>query len=91
MTQITVVHRPDEAQLQALGVRGWPIWEKEISTFPWHYDTAETCYFLAGEVTVTPEGGEPVKLGEGDLVTFAAGLSCHWAIHQPVKKHYRFD
>jgi hypothetical protein len=28
-------------QLQSLGLKSWPIWEKEVSTFPYHYD--ETC------------------------------------------------
>jgi uncharacterized cupin superfamily protein len=45
---------------------------------------------LAGDVIVTPEGGEPVRFGKGDLVTFLAGLSCTWKVLQPVRKHYRF-
>lgn len=53
-----------------MGVFTWPIWQKETSEFPWHYDEAETCYFLAGAVTVTPEGGEPVSMGQGDLSGF---------------------
>ena len=39
---------------------------------------------------VTPEGGEPVKVGKGDLVTFPTGMSCTWKIRKDVKKHYRF-
>jgi uncharacterized cupin superfamily protein len=35
-------------------------------------------------------GGEPVRFGAGDLVVFAAGLSCTWEVHAPVRKHYRF-
>ena len=71
-------------------VSEWPIWEKESSTFPWTYDEAETCYFLEGDVIVTPENGEPVKVGKGDLVTFPAGMSCTWEILSDVRKHYRF-
>jgi uncharacterized cupin superfamily protein len=41
-------------------------------------------------VTVTPDGGEPVRFGTGDLVVFDAGLSCTWNVHAPVRKHYRF-
>ena len=41
-------------------------------------------------VSVTPLGGEPVRFGAGDLVVFAAGLSCTWEVHAPVRKHYRF-
>ena len=87
---ISVDHGPKRAQLEALGVEQWPIWSCEISSFPWTYDEQETCLLLEGDVTVTPEGGEPVRFGAGDLVTFASGLSCHWDVHQPVRKHYRF-
>ena len=89
-TRIKVEHGPDEARLTELGVREWPIWTKETSSFPWSYEALETCYFLEGEVIVTPEGGKPVEMGKGDLVTFAAGLVCHWDVRQPVKKHYTF-
>ena len=30
----------------------WPVWEKEVSSFPWHYDEKETCLILDGEVTI---------------------------------------
>jgi uncharacterized cupin superfamily protein len=89
MTEIKIERDPSEARLRELGVTGWPIWEKEASVFPWTYDTEETCYFLKGEVVVTPEGGEPVEMGTGDLVTFPAGMSCTWKIRKEVKKHYR--
>ncbi len=90
MNDIRISKQAPEAELDKLGVRDWPTWSKEVSTFAWHYDEAETCYFLAGEVIVTPEGGAPVHMGQGDLVTFPAGMSCTWEILKPVKKHYRF-
>jgi len=80
-----------QEELEECGVFGWPIWEKEVSRFPWSYDEEESCYLLAGEVTVTPRGGTPVRLVAGDYVTFAAGLSCTWDIKQPVRKHYSFN
>lgn len=40
---------------------------------------------------VTPDGGESVKFGAGDLVSFPAGISCRWEVHRAVRKHYRFD
>jgi len=91
MQGIRVEKNPTRQRLEQLGVFEWGIWSKEISVFPWTYDCDETCYFLAGEVVVTPEGGEPVAMGEGDLVTFPAGLSCTWDIRRAVRKHYRFD
>ncbi len=87
---ITVEHAPSPDRLQALGVHSWPIWTKEPSTFPWSYDDKETCYLLEGDVTVTPEGGQPVRFGAGDLVTFPHGMSCVWEIRLAVRKHYRF-
>lgn len=90
MSEITIEREPSEERLEQLGVRGWPIWTKEASTFPWTYDSSETCYLLEGEVLVTPEGGEPVRVARGDLVTFPAGMSCTWEVRQPVRKHYTF-
>lgn len=89
--KIIVASNPSQDQLEALGVYNWPIWTKEVSTFPWTYDTSETCFFLEGDVIVTPDGGEPVRMGKGDLVTFPQGMSCTWEIRQDVRKHYKFD
>jgi len=90
MADIAVEHEPDDARLAALGVRRWPIWTKEVSVFSWSYDEPETCYFLEGDVVVTPKGGAGVHLGKGDLVVFPAGLSCSWDVRAAVRKHYRF-
>lgn len=90
MNDIRIIKQAAESELAKLGVRDWPTWSKEVSTFLWHYDVAETCYFLAGDVVVTPDGGTAVSMGKGDLVTFPAGMSCTWEIRQPVKKHYNF-
>lgn len=90
MQPIQVDRNPDESELKRLGVFDWPIWTKEVSTFPWSYGESETCYLLEGDVTVTPDGGEAVRFAKGDLVTFSSGLSCTWEIHSPVRKHYTF-
>lgn len=91
VNEIKIEHGVSTERLDARGVLTWPIWEKEPATFPWHYDSAETCYFLAGEVSVTPAGGVPVRVGKGDLVTFPAGMSCTWEISETVRKHYNFE
>ncbi len=90
MNEIEIEHDPGEERLNDLGVKLWPIWEKDISVFPWHYDSTETCYLLEGEVIVTPQQGEAVRFGKGDLVTLPQGLSCTWDIRKPVRKHYAF-
>ncbi len=90
MSTIEIEKGVDEGRLDALGVRAWPTWSAEESEFPWRYDDQETCYFLAGDVVVTPEDGDPVEMGKGDLVTFPQGMSCTWKIRSKVLKHYRF-
>ena len=85
------VEKPDAASLVDLGVKSWPIWEKEVSRFDWTYDSMEVCYLLEGKVSVTPDGGEAVEFGKGDLVTFSSGLDCVWDIQEPVRKHYKFQ
>jgi uncharacterized cupin superfamily protein len=90
MDKIEVLSDLPEEQLDELGVFTWPIWTREVSTFPWTYDDRETCLFVEGEVIVTPEGGDPVSMGKGDLVTFPKGMSCTWEIKKDVKKHYNF-
>lgn len=87
---IQIEHNPDDARLNELGVSSWPIWSCEPSSFPWTYDISETCYILEGDVTVTPDNGDPVRVGKGDLVTFPQGMSCTWEVHEAVSKHYKF-
>jgi len=91
MNKILIEHNPAPAKLEVMGVYDWPIWQKEKSIFPWTYDSKETCYILEGSVTVTPEEGEPVTMGEGDLVSFPRNLKCTWEIHENVRKHYNFE
>ncbi|MBT9314207.1 cupin domain-containing protein [Leptothoe spongobia] len=90
MSIIQINHNPSHSELETMGVFSWPIWQKEASEFPWHYDETETCYLLAGDVTVTPDNGAPVTIGKGDLVVFPAGMSCTWRIDTAVSKHYSF-
>lgn len=90
MSEINIERKPNHERLQELGISNWPIWTKEASEFPWTYDEQETCYFLEGDVVVTPDGGEPVQMGKGDFVTFPKGMSCTWKIKKNVRKHYQF-
>ncbi len=84
-----IIRKMSRQELERLGVLSWPIWEKEVSSFDWHYDDVEECYFLEGSVTVETEGGS-VSFGKGDFVTFPKGMSCVWNIKSPVRKHYNF-
>ena len=78
-----------ETTIQELGFKYWPIWTCDVSSFNWTYEDQETCLLLEGEVTVTLDGGEPIKFGAGDLVVFPAGMDCRWDVHKAVRKQYR--
>ncbi len=84
------IKKSKKEDMEKEGVTSWPIWEKEVSRFDWHYDSIEECYLLEGKVVVETEDGERIEFGKGDFVTFPKGLSCIWDIKEPVKKHYNF-
>lgn len=84
------VEKPAPEKLKQLKVANWPVWTKETSTFDWHYEEKEICYFLEGDVVVKTADGE-FTFGKGDLVTFPKGLHCTWHVKQPVRKHYQFE
>ncbi len=84
------ISKPDQAELDRLEIDTWPIWEKEVSTFPWFYTEPETFYVLEGKVTVELDQGGSVEFGKGDLVTFAQGVGCRWDVKEPIRKHYKF-
>jgi uncharacterized cupin superfamily protein len=85
------VQRLGEDELKKRGVFEWPIWRKEVSSFPWVYDSVEECYILEGDVIVETTDGKKISFGKGDFVTFPKGLSCSWDIKKAVKKHYNFS
>ena len=91
MSNIVIEHNPDAARLNELGVSNWPTWEKEVSVFPWTFPEQEIAFILEGECVITPNGGEPVTFSKGDLVTFAAGMTCTWEVRKPLHKHYQLD
>lgn len=88
MSSITIEHNVTPAKLDVLFVDDWPVWSKGISEFDWSYDQKETCYILEGKAIITPEGGEPVTIQEGDMVFFPKGMKCTWKIIEPIEKHY---
>lgn len=89
--EIEVISQPDEAFLKSKGVYDWGTWGCGVSKFPWSYGDSESCYLLAGKVTVTPSDGRtPATFGKGDFVTFPAGMSCTWDVTEAVEKHYMF-
>ena len=49
------IKKPKKENVEKEGVFSWPIWEKEVSRFDWHYDETEECYLLEGKVVVETE------------------------------------
>lgn len=88
MTEI-IINQLSQEELESKGVFQWPIWECEISEFPWTYPEKETCYIIEGEIEVKTDDNV-VNIKPGDFVVFSAGLSCAWNVLVPVKKHYKF-
>jgi len=86
---IVIIKKLIDKELANLQVTNWPIWEKEVSEFKWHYDDTEHCYFLEGKVIVEAYGNS-YEITKGDFVTFPKGMDCVWKIIKPVKKHYTF-
>ena len=84
------IQKLKDDELDKRNIKSWPIWEKEVSRFDWHYDQIEECYLLEGNVIVETDDGNKIEFGKGDFVTFPKGLSCTWDIKEPVKKHYNF-
>jgi uncharacterized cupin superfamily protein len=91
MTEIIVERAPDAARLASLGVDHWPEWEKGNSEFPWEYFETETSYIVEGRAIITPEGGAPVEIAKGNLVTFPSELICKWKIVEPLRKRYHIS
>ena len=84
-----IISKLVEKEMVDLGVKTWPIWEKEVSRFDWTYTEDEQCYIIEGEFVVTT-GENSYHIVPGDFVTFRKGLTCVWEINKPVKKYYNF-
>ena len=91
MSTITIEPHPDAERLASLGVDHWPEWESGVSQFPWEYIEGETSYILEGRAIVTPEGGKPVEISKGNLVTFPPELMCMWNVVEPLRKRFHPD
>jgi uncharacterized cupin superfamily protein len=48
----------------------------------------EVIHLVAGRMTVTRDGGEPVELAAGDMAVFPKGWAGTWDIHETVRKVY---
>ena len=46
-----------ESTVRELGIKSWPIWTCDVSSFDWTYEDKETCLLLVVEINVTPREG----------------------------------
>lgn len=89
MSGIVVETAPDAMRLASLGVDHWPEWTSGNAEFPWEYFEQEISYIVEGRAIITPEGGTPVEIAKGHLVTFPSELLCRWKVVEPLRKRYR--
>ena len=88
MTKV-IIEKLSPGEVEKRGIKSWPVWEKEVSRFPWTYSGDEQCLIIEGEVMIeTKEGNYTLK--PGDFVTFKDGLRCIWDIKSDVRKYYYF-
>ncbi len=90
MNREVEIKQLSEEEKKTRKIDQWPIWTKEISVFPWTYDSREECLILEGEVIVSTDSGE-YHIKAGDFVVFHEGVNCRWDIKKPIRKHYNFD
>ncbi len=85
-----IIKQLSEEDIKKQQIKMWPIWEKEISEFPWEYKATESCLIIEGEVIVTTEDGNIFEIKAGDFIIFPKGLKCHWNVLKYIRKYYQF-
>ena len=84
-----IIQNLSRSELEKKGVFDWPVWEKEISRFPWSYSEDEEFLIIEGEVVIETNQ-EKYTLKAGDFVTLKEGLICTWDIKSAIRKYYNF-
>jgi len=64
------------------------VWECTPGPSRWVQDENEFAYIISGSVTVTPDGGEPARLGPGGSLFVPKGWTGTWDIHETLRKVY---
>jgi uncharacterized cupin superfamily protein len=64
------------------------IWECTPGPSRWLLETHEFVQIVAGRMTVTVDGGEPVELAAGDTAVFPKGWAGTWDIAETIRKVY---
>ncbi len=64
------------------------VWECTPGPSFWKLETNEFVYIVAGRMTVSPEGGEPIEFTAGNTAVFQKGWVGTWQIHETIRKVY---
>ncbi len=67
-------------------ISGW--WSATPGTYHATYAAPEYVHMIEGEITITPDGGRPVKIGPGDAFVVESDFSGTWVIEKEVFKHF---
>ncbi len=67
-------------------ISGW--WSATPGTYYAVYAAPEFVHLIEGEITITPDGGRPVKVGAGDAFVIEADFKGTWVIEKEVFKHF---
>jgi uncharacterized cupin superfamily protein len=82
-------------EMQTSGLTLWQDGEQEIGVWEctpgpsyWKLETHEFVHIVAGRMTVTSEGGEPIEVSAGNMAVFPRGWAGTWQIHETIRKVY---
>ena len=64
------------------------VWDCTAGRFSWVFTWDEFVMILDGEVTITPENGDPFTLRAGDFCYFPSGLNTLWQVDRYIKKTF---
>ena len=67
-------------------ISGW--WAATPGTYHATYAALELVHMIEGQITITPEGGEPVTIGPGDAFVVEKNFVGTWKIEKEVFKHF---
>jgi uncharacterized cupin superfamily protein len=84
-----------DTPMQTAGIELWKAGDAEVGIWQctpgpsyWNLETHEEIYVIAGSMTVTRDGEEPVEVKAGDAVVFPKGWAGTWQIHETLRKLY---
>jgi uncharacterized cupin superfamily protein len=81
------VARSSEWVRSSDGLTTMAVWSCTAGTFRWTFGCDELVHIIEGEVIVTDDDGNRVRLGRNSAALFAAGSQTTWEIPAFVRKH----